>query len=269
LPIKNDVHPRRPMRQAGLIERRDQAMTAANSPWNFFDRIYCITVQDRTDRRASATAAFAEVGILPRVEFVSVLRHPENSEQGIFESHLLCIRRGLSAGARTIAIFEDDVIFDRYAPETLRSCIDFLATAPCWSMLFFGCLVNGSRPTENRSVRRIRYRSLAHAYAIHRSFAERLAAKRWEGTAFDAMVRSEPGCYYSVYPSFAFQSDAPTDNREGIRLDRFRRLCGGLCRIQKMNEFYYRRRAPIIVAHVLAIVAILIAAVTAFGAGLP
>jgi GR25 family glycosyltransferase involved in LPS biosynthesis len=244
-------------------------MTAAASPWDFFDRIYCITLEDRTDRRTAAAAEFSKVGILPKVEFVSVRRHPENSEQGIFESHLGCIERGLAAGARTIAIFEDDVVFDRYAPDTLARCLDFLSEHRRWSVLFFGCLVKGSRPTAIRPLLQIRYRSLAHAYAINRPFAERLAKKRWEGAAFDAMLRSEPGLYFSVYPAFAFQSDSPTDNMAGVRLDRFRRWCGGLCRIQKMNEFYHRHRTPIIAAHVLAILAIALAAASAFGAWLP
>jgi hypothetical protein len=244
-------------------------MTAADSPWNFFDKIYCITLEDRTDRKASATAEFSKVGVLPRVEFVSVRRHLQNSEQGIFESHLQCLERGLAAGAGTILIFEDDVIFDRYAPEKLASCVDFLLRQRRWSILFFGCLVNRSRATENPSLMRIRYRSLAHAYAVHRHFAQRLVAKRWQGTAFDAMLRKEPGCYFSVYPGFAFQSDSPTDNVAGIWLDRLRRCCGGLLRIQKMNEFYHRHRAPIIAAHVLAIAALVLMAVSAFGAGLP
>jgi hypothetical protein len=239
-------------------------MTAQRSPWRFFDRIYCISLTDRSDRRASAAEEFSRVGLLPQVEFVTVRRHEENSEQGIFESHMNCIDAGLAAGARNIVIFEDDVIFRRYSTDTLRACIEFVSTRP-WSLLFFGCLVRRSWRTENRSVLGIRYRSLAHAYAVNRPFAERLAQKRWEGVAFDAVLRSEKGNFYSAYPGFAFQSDSPTDNMRGLRIDKWRRWCGGLCRIQKMNEFYHRHRAAILIVHGLAVVAVACLAASAFG----
>ena len=47
-------------------------------PWKFFDTIYCISVDDRLDRREQVKKQFAGVGLLERVEFVLVVRHPEN-----------------------------------------------------------------------------------------------------------------------------------------------------------------------------------------------
>ncbi len=240
-------------------------MNSATASWDFFDKIYCISVRDRADRRATAAAEFSKVGARPKVEFVEVLRHRENSEQGIFESHMRCIREGLAAGAKTIAIFEDDVIFRRYSPEKLAACTAFLSDRRRWDVFFFGCLVKESCRTENKCVLRIGYRSLAHAYVLNRPFAERLANKKWEGIAFDAMLRNTGARCFSAYPGFAFQSDASTDNLRGLRLDRIRRWCGGLCRIQKMNEFFYRRRGAIIAAHALAILAIALLAASAFG----
>jgi len=242
-------------------------MTAQRSPWRFFDRIYCISLTDRSDRRASAAEEFSRVGLLAQVEFVTVRRHEENSEQGIFESHMRCIDAGLAADARNIVVFEDDVIFRRYSADTLRACIEFVSTRP-WSLIFFGCLVRRSWRTENRSVLGIRYRSLAHAYAVNRPFAERFVQRRWKGVAFDAVLRSEPGPFYSAYPGFAFQSDSPTDNIKGVRIDRWRRLCGGLCRIQKMNEFYHRHQTTIIAAHILAGLAVAWLAASSFGSAL-
>ena len=240
-------------------------MTGNARSWDFFDKIYCISLEERPDRRASATEEFSRVGLLSRVEFVSARRHRQNSEQGIFESHMRCIDAGLAAGAQSMLIFEDDVIFRRYSTATLAGCIDFLADRGRWDLFFFGCLVKQSRRTENRHILQIRYRSLAHAYAVNRPFAERLAQRHWEGISFDAMLQTAGGRCYAAYPAVAFQSDSPTDNREGLKIDRFRRLCGGLCRIQKMNEFFHRRRVPIIAAHVLVLLAIILLAASAFG----
>jgi hypothetical protein len=68
--------------------------------WAYFDKIYCISLDERPDRREEAKTQFESVGLLERVEFVIVRKHPFDCEQGIFESHLLCMKKGLSAGAR-------------------------------------------------------------------------------------------------------------------------------------------------------------------------
>ncbi len=79
--------------------------------WSFFDKIYCISLDERSDRREQTRKQFADVGLSQRVEFVIVAKHPENQEKGIFQSHMNCLVRGLEAKARHILIFEDDVFF--------------------------------------------------------------------------------------------------------------------------------------------------------------
>jgi len=38
--------------------------------WEFFDRVYCISLVNRTDRRAEAQKQFEKVGLQDKVEFV-------------------------------------------------------------------------------------------------------------------------------------------------------------------------------------------------------
>ena len=113
--------------------------------WDYFDKIYCISVDERTDRRAEAEAQFAGIDLLDRVEFVVVKKHPIDCEQGIYESHMLCMKKGLDAGAEKILIFEDDVVFYRFDGAILSNCIKFLQKHETWHMLFFGCMVRGSK----------------------------------------------------------------------------------------------------------------------------
>ncbi len=40
--------------------------------WEFFDRIYCISLEEREDRRLAATAQFSRVGLDGKVEFIIV-----------------------------------------------------------------------------------------------------------------------------------------------------------------------------------------------------
>jgi GR25 family glycosyltransferase involved in LPS biosynthesis len=217
--------------------------------WEFFDRFYCISIDERADRRAEARFQFAKVGLVDKVEFVRVRKHQHNCEQGIYESHMACIKKALQAGAANMVIFEDDILFDRFSPAGLKDCIDFLSGTNHWNALFFGCLVSGSRKTENKSILKIKYRCLAHAYALNRRFAESLINSRWRGAPYDEILRNRPDHYYAVYPSFAFQSNSRTDNIRNMGLDKFRRMFGGLKRIQKSNEFFHRHKITVIAAH--------------------
>jgi glycosyl transferase, family 25 len=227
--------------------------------WAYFDKIYCISLRERPDRRKEAKAQFDAVGLLNSVEFVIVKKHPVNCEQGIYESHLLCMKKGLSAGAENMVIFEDDICFDRFSPQRLKSSVDFLGSDTHWKILFLGCMVRGSRKTENRSVLKINFRSLCHAYVINQSFAKRMVNAPWQGMPFDDVLRDlRDNHFYAVYPSFAFQGNSSSDNHRYLALDRFRRLCGGLRRLQKMNEYFNLNKRIIIVMHVLLILTLIV-----------
>ncbi len=229
--------------------------------WHPIDKAYCISVDERTDRRKEARDQFAKVGLLEKIEFVVVPKHPTDCEQGIYESHLICMRKGIEAGARHILIFEDDICFDGYDPALMARCADFMAVHTQWRMLFLGCMVKSSRATDHPSVRRIRYRSLTHAYVIQRAFAEEIVEHHtWHQIPYDDFLRDlEDDQFYAVYPMFAFQSNSRSDNMRYLPLDRFRRMCGGLVRLQKNNELYHRHKGLIIGAHVLAIILLLLA----------
>lgn len=227
---------------------------AAPSCWDFFDRIYCISLEEREDRRRAARAQFARVGLDGKIEFLLVKRHPSDVEQGIYESHMACLRKGLEAGAQSMAVFEDDVVFDRFDAGRLGRCTRFLAKNPDWQVLLFGALIRSSKKTEESAVRKVGYQSLAHAYALNRPYAESIAYKPWEGIVADVIFRPLEHVY-AISPMFAFQGDMFTDNKyQGLEI--FRRLLGGLEFIQKGNEFYHQHKYGIIAAHLLVLASI-------------
>jgi GR25 family glycosyltransferase involved in LPS biosynthesis len=233
----------------------------ADSPakyWDYFDKFYCISLDERADRRADASAQFEKVGLADKVEFVIVKKHPHNIEQGIYESHLTCLEKGNRAGAETIVVFEDDILLERFSPAVLQDCIDFLSTDRHWNALYFGCLVSGSKKTQNRSVLKIKYRCLTHGYVFSRKFSESLVKKPWRDIPFDDFLRTLNDEFYAIYPSFAFQSNSRSDNIRFLPLDKFRRLCGGLRQLQKRNELYHRHRSLIILLHVIIILLIIL-----------
>ena len=234
----------------------------ASDPWLAFDRIYCISLAERTDRYQAAKEQFRRVGLGDRVEFHIVNKHPTDTERGIFESHIACLRAGLDAGAKRIAVFEDDILFHRFSARRLQQAASFMRGNPDWRLFFFGCFVNSSRKTSFPSVVKVRYRSTSHGYVVSQNMAAELVATEWRGVPYDVVLRDiGKDQVYAIYPAFAFQSGASTDNEKLVQLDRFRRLIGGMRRLQRWNEFSSRRLVPLIVAHVvIALLLILLVA---------
>ena len=231
--------------------------TEANSR-DYFDRLYCITLEGREDRRRSAREEFAKVGLTGRVEFVIVKRHPYDVMQQIYESHMICLQKGLEAGARNIVVFEDDVGFECFDQTRLKSCVEFLKQNPRWKVFLFGALIRASRKTANASVQKVRYQSLSHAYALNRDYARTLAYVPWQGIANDTLFRPLKDDVYAPYPMFAFQKDFSSDNNEYRNLERFRKMLGGLKRIQKGIEFYRHHMFSIYTVQIVFILLVVI-----------
>lgn len=225
-------------------------LPAAKQPdsWTFFDKIYCISLDNRSDRREQARKEFDTLGILERVEFVIVAKHPTDREQGIFQSHMECLNRGIAAGGHHILVFEDDVFFQRYDAHGLHQACTHLASI-AWNGFFLGCITDGSTRTAEKSLAKIHYRTLAHAYALNRPFADRLVQEKWSGVPFDEFLRRRGENFYALSPMCAFQGHSGTDNQR-VAIDRMRRIFGGLPFIQKANELYHNHRLSLLCATV-------------------
>jgi len=220
--------------------------------WDFFDKIYCISLDERVDRREQARKQFADVGLLERVEFVIVTKHPINREKGIFQSHMNCLDRGLKEKAQNILIFEDDVFFQSIDLQALQEVCTCLDSTINWNALFLGCITSGSSKTGKKNLVKITYRCLAHAYVLNRPFAKRIAQESWNGIPFDELLRRHNTDFYALHPMCAFQGLAGTDNQTVV-IDWMRRLFGGLPFIQKVNEFYQNHKVVL-----LALLAVLL-----------
>jgi hypothetical protein len=116
-------------------------------------------------------------------------------------------------------------------------------------------MVRRSRKTAFPAILQVQYRSLTHGYVIHRRLAKDIVQQKWQQVAYDDYLRDlNDDQFFALYPSIAFQSDSPSDNKRYLPLDRFRRMCGGLEKIQRRNEFYHRHRKIIIGVHALFLI---------------
>ena len=215
------------------------------SLWSFFDQVYCISLRNRADRRLEAGKQFARVGLADRVEYVLVDKEHDDPQKGIYESHLLCMQKGIAAAARRILIFEDDVVF---AANTLKfqkklaKILKFLREDKSWDILFLGCMVSKSRKLRGFPICQVQYRSLTHGYVITEDFARVIVQEHpWHNKAYDDFLRDlHSERMFTAYPSIAFQSNSPSDNDAYLWLDRMRRCFGGLTGLQKFDEWYHR-----------------------------
>jgi len=234
-------------------------MNQAEGGWAFFDKIYCISLDSRGDRREQAKKQFADVGLTDRVEFVVVTKHPEDQEQGIFESHMHCLHMGLRAKARRILVFEDDVFFQGFDGNALEAACVSLEAVANWNALFFGCITAGSRRIGKSRLAAITYRCLAHAYALNQPFAERIVRENWSGIPFDELLRRHNKNFFALYPMCAFQGLAGSDNQTVV-IDRLRRFFGGLPFIQKVNELYQNHKPVLLLVPLAGLLVLSLAA---------
>ncbi|MGM0760990.1 MAG: glycosyltransferase, partial [Thermodesulfobacteriota bacterium] len=178
-------------------------------PWDFFDAVYCISLKHRTDRQRQARQEFQKVGLDHKVEFVLVDTHSYDCEQGIFQSHQLCLQKGLRSEADVILVFEDDIVFHGVTPKLIDNIVHFLRTNREWKIFFLGGLIDKAQKTEFSSVIKIRFRCSSHAYAVKGDLARHLISQSWSNVPYDSMLRNEANlAAFAARPGFAFQSSS-------------------------------------------------------------
>lgn len=237
--------------------RHDDGAAVAGAepdPWDVFDAIFCITLNQRPDRTTLARHQFQTAGLLHRVEFIHVEKHPTDTEQGIFESHQHCLRIALERGAETILIFEDDVVLQLRSPEHLAAMARFVESQRTWRLFLLGAFIRRSKPSHWPRIRKVRYRCTTHGYAVRAELARELAQLPWQGEAYDDVLRrrDEPETYM-IYPALAYQGDSRSDNEKLQTLNRVRNMLGGMARLQRLTEWTNRWWDTLVITHLGAL----------------
>ena len=110
-----------------------------NSPFDFFQEIYCMGLPERTDRMAFAKTQFEKVGIYDRVTWISSAHHKDG--RIVLQQTLLGIfENALSRKIENILIFEDDVKFINDPVNKLRFALTDLKYSfnNKFDLLYFG-----------------------------------------------------------------------------------------------------------------------------------
>lgn len=133
----------------------------------FFDAIYCINLDERTDRWEQAQVEFKKLGV-EGVKRFSAIRH-ERGAIGCRESHLGIIKEAKELGFNNVLIFEDDVLVLEGSISKIDDSLSELKNIP-WELFYFGATVDpnvGRLTPVSPHLVRTNFAYTTHAYAIN------------------------------------------------------------------------------------------------------
>ena len=129
--------------------------------FDFFDEMYCINLDHRTDRWEHAQKEFEKVGILDRVKRFSA-RKEDDGRVGIINSNLAIVKMAKSKGLNNVLVFEDDVEFIVDNPEKyLKKAILQIGNLD-WALFYLGANTH-----EKLTKIKPNLILLKNAYAVH------------------------------------------------------------------------------------------------------
>lgn len=144
-----------------------------------FDRIFCINLKDRPDRRKQAEDEFIKFDV-SNVEFIDGVVYNgykdrrRNACVGNHLAHAECFKRAMESKAKNVLIFEDDVEFfwDKLTVHSIiHSGLQTIHSG--WCMLYLGINMDRfSAHKYNPYLARIDGGFSTHAYAVSHFFFE-------------------------------------------------------------------------------------------------
>jgi GR25 family glycosyltransferase involved in LPS biosynthesis len=167
-------------------------MNLMTNPFDFFDKIFYINLDSRTDRNKLMEEQFIKFNInAERFSAVNLTKEqnddlvkrgcnfydgprPEYAPRikSCTISHLNILLRAKMMGYRNVLILEDDALFDDNILEELGKCVDELKNKE-WDMFYLGCNpLEYYKETENLG--RVLSATTTHAYAINKRMYEHI-----------------------------------------------------------------------------------------------
>lgn len=183
------------------------------NPFDYFDNIYYINLDRRTDRLEQCWEEFSKHSI-SGVERISGVEH-SNPAVGCHLSHAKIFADALESGYDRILIFEDDVEFFPNAVHNLQTALRELP--PNWEMFYLGANLDAYPAYEiYPHIARLTGAYATHAYAVRRPLFRKLyAINADEGTHHNDVtyaneIHPQHECYLAM-PLIAGQRESYSD----------------------------------------------------------
>lgn len=115
----------------------EETVDELESPFYFFDAIYCITLNTNTQRWRKIEKRFKFLGIEERVRIFEAVETPTNHHIGCALSHRSIIESAKMQKLDNVLVFEDDAIFLDSTMDYLKMSIEELRWQD-WSIFYLG-----------------------------------------------------------------------------------------------------------------------------------
>lgn len=194
---------------------------------DYFDEIYCINLNKRTDRWEECQKEFNKHNInvnrfnaFNGEDFSNeVIPNLNASQIGCLMSHRELIKKIKSKNLKNALILEDDIQFSDDLNEKLPEIMKQLPSD--WDMLYLGGNHIGNNPWSigtlsrvKKNIFRVTHCLTLHAYAIRENIYDKIIESLHGTTADEAIakIQNEINCYI-VRPHIAWQRASYSDNR--------------------------------------------------------
>lgn len=134
-----------------------------NKVWDFFDEIYCINLDHRSDRWEKVQKEFDSVGLLPKVQRFSAIKHIDG-RLGVIKSNLAIVKLAKEKGLKNVLVFEDDVHFINDTVNNLEKAISQIGNLDWW-LFYLGA--NTHEPLQLLMKSKPNLLILKNAFAVH------------------------------------------------------------------------------------------------------
>lgn len=193
---------------------------------DYFDKIYCINLDRRTDRFENSSIEFSKNSLI--VERFSAIDGNNLQEtltlnkweRACFMSHIEILKRIIEYGYERVLILEDDIEFidnlQYYFIGNIKSIPDN------WGMLYLGGNhINPPTPINN-IIGRISRTYTTSSYAITKKTAEYMIKKLEKAGMKEQIDVFYSGCHrsgncYTYYPKIAWQKPGFSDIQQGMQ----------------------------------------------------
>jgi GR25 family glycosyltransferase involved in LPS biosynthesis len=135
---------------------------------DFFDKIYCINLEHRTDRWELALKEFKKIGIENDVFRFNGVYNKENGNLGCTHSHYNVIKHAKDNNYERILIFEDDVLFLDENISLIENILEQLKNIE-YDIFYFGATVDpnvGFLYKETENIVRTNFAYALQSYSV-------------------------------------------------------------------------------------------------------
>ena len=203
------------------------------NPFSFFDKIYCISVDEKSLRWKKSKKQLELLGIYERTERIQA-EITEKYYDGCRRAHKLCIRKAKEAGAKNLLILEDDFIFISRDMNHLNSTLENLKKYD-WELFYLGGKIDKKIEDLENNLCSVKL-WFTHAYAINHTVFDKILSytpktgefhltPKHKSTTTDEHIDTyyyiNDFKQYLINPVMAFQTDEVTTDRAHFLLRSF------------------------------------------------